>query len=187
MFLFSESDTEQGWELAERRKNRRESVIPMNQGLQTWVDLKGVEENEGTSQLAGNRDQPLLVIPVLSRKKKIPYDEIKELLNAGKIKEAKNGVRDSDYEVTDEIRSRLWPQLTSIHEATRTSLDGLYWETVSQMFGSQGMTYMIKQQIMIRISNLQNFVFYSRSPTGRANVASRIHRHTLSFILRFVF
>lgn len=70
------------------------------------------------------------------------------MMNLGKIKEAKIGVRESDYEVTDEIRSRLWPLLASIHEATRTSLDGLYWDTVSQMFGSQGITFLlIEKQI----------------------------------------
>lgn len=72
------------------------------------------------------------------RKKKVPYEEIKEELNQGKVKEAKINVRDSDWELTEDIRSRLWPHLASIHEGTRTSLEGLYWDNVSQIFGSQG-------------------------------------------------
>ncbi|XP_035701591.1 GTPase-activating protein skywalker isoform X3 [Folsomia candida] len=142
-FLYNDSDTELGWELAERRKTRRESSVPMNQGLQAWVDLKATAGSSSSSSPSnkddGDQNKQLAVVSALpiTRKKKAAYEEIKEQLTAGKVKEAKINVRDSDWELNEEIRSRLWPHLSSIHEATRTSLDGLYWDSVSQIYGSQ--------------------------------------------------
>lgn len=147
ILYLADSDTELGWELAERRKTRRESSVPMNQGLQAWVDLKATAGSSSSSSPSnkddGDQNKQLAVVSALpiTRKKKAAYEEIKEQLTAGKVKEAKINVRDSDWELNEEIRSRLWPHLSSIHEATRTSLDGLYWDSVSQIYGSQGGLY----------------------------------------------
>jgi len=135
--LFLDSDTEFGEKLAERRRiNRRESVIPMQQGLQTWVAIKKETSTDG-GEVSTTGPITTVQIPI-AKKKTSTYEEIKELLNAGKVKEAKLSVRDSDWELTDEIRSRLWPLIASIHETNRTSLDGMYWDSVGQIFGSQG-------------------------------------------------
>jgi hypothetical protein len=115
-------------------------VIPMQQGIQTWVDLKKVSssgQDEGGDGKSSAGQITLVQIPLM-RKKNNTYEEIKELMDAGKVKEAKLCVRDSEWEVTDEIRSRLWPLLASIHEVDRSRLDGLYWDSVGQIFGSQG-------------------------------------------------
>lgn len=131
MVYFAESDTELGLEVAERRKGRRKSVAPMHPGLQTWVETKGLtlDQNDGR--------RPSTLEPAFGKKKKATYEELRELVNAGKIKEAKISVRDNDWDLKEEIRSRLWPLLDSIHETNKSSLDGFYWDTATQLYGTE--------------------------------------------------
>jgi len=68
-------------------------------------------------------------------KKKRKYEDIKNLVNAGKQHEAKGAVRDGDWDFNDDIRTRLWPFLATIHETKHTSGD--YWELVKEIFGHQ--------------------------------------------------
>lgn len=134
MILFADSDTELGLEVAERRKTRRKSVIPMHAGLQTWVEAKVLvaDQNDGRGQKTSTE-----LVSFGGKKKKATYEELRELVNAGKVKDAKISVRENDWDLKDEIRSRLWPLLNSIHETNRSSLDGIYWETATQLYGTE--------------------------------------------------
>lgn len=130
-FLYgADSDPEFGEELRERRKNRKASVIPMSEGLQTWVVPKQLNFGDG-------RRTSTSELTVTSKKKKATYEELRDLVNAGKVKEAKIGVRENDWDLKEKIRSRLWPLLDSIHETNRSSLDGFYWETATQLYGTE--------------------------------------------------
>ncbi|CAG7717920.1 unnamed protein product [Allacma fusca] len=129
-----DSDSEMAWELKERNRTRKESIAPMHSGLQTWVEIRKVEAR----RVSGAGDLLQIPLPVM-RKKKYTYEEIKEMVINGKVKETKVAVRDSDWDVGDEMRSRLWPLLDSIHESDRSStmVEGFYWDTVNQLFGSE--------------------------------------------------
>lgn len=127
------------WELKERNRNRRESVAPLQSGLQTWVETRTVEAIARRGSGSGGDTLQVPVVPIL-RKKKYTYEEIKEMVINGKVKETKIAVRDSDWDIVDEMRSRLWPLLDSIHESDRSSAmtEGFYWDTVNQIFGTSG-------------------------------------------------
>ncbi|ODN04600.1 TBC1 domain family member 24 [Orchesella cincta] len=160
-----ESDTELGLQVAERRKNRRKSFAPMHPGLQTWVETKGlaVDKNDG------QKPSSELLLPI-GKKKKATYEELRELVNAGKIKETKNSVRDNDWDLTEEIRSRLWPLLDSIHETNRSSLDGFYWDTATQLYGSEQVAKAAPEEELALpgFTDPQNRLYYALSPEGIA-------------------
>jgi len=102
----------------------------MHPGLQTCVESKFVEDHDQAVQTKMN--------VVDAKKKRLPYDEMKDLITCGKIKEAKLAVRENDWDFKDIIRSRLWPLLDSIHESDRTRVEGFYYESVEQIYGSTG-------------------------------------------------
>lgn len=135
MISHVETDTEIGLEVKERRKNRKQSVVPMISGLQPWVEKTGLSAER--QYVDGRKSSTSELVPVRFQKKRATYEELRELVNAGKIKEAKNTVRDSDWDLKEEIRSRLWPLLDSIHESNRSSLEGFYWDTATQLYGTE--------------------------------------------------
>ena len=94
-------------------------------GLQPWV--KGSPTSPS--------GVPVTVPSSQHSKKKRKYDDIKNLIRAGKVNEVKGAVRDGDWDFNDDIRTRLWPLLDSIHESMHPTGD--YWETVKDIFGHE--------------------------------------------------
>lgn len=140
----SESDTELGLAVVERRKHRRKSVAPMHPGLQTWVETKELT----VTQHDGRRASSSGLAVQIGKKPKATYEELRELVNAGKIKEIKINVRENDWDLKEEIRSRLWPLLDSIHESNKSSLDGFYYDTATQLYGSEQGQFVGKNPVL---------------------------------------
>lgn len=127
------------------RALRRVSIIPMAMGLQPWVTGR---QGHGTS-------------PHRARKKR-KYEDIKTLINGGKLGDAKAAVRDGDWDVHDDIRTRLWPFLTAIHETKHTSGD--YWELVKEIFGHQREGIALCNYALCAIDMKEEFIdFFFRS------------------------
>ncbi len=119
--ILPESETGETWR---SRTSRRVSLIPSSMGLQPWVKGSALTSSPSQAGAGGHH---------LRKKRK--YEDIKNLVKNGKLSEAKGAVRDGDWGFSEDIRTRLWPFLDSIHESSSTGGD--YWETVKEIFGHE--------------------------------------------------
>ncbi|XP_069986001.1 GTPase-activating protein skywalker isoform X1 [Penaeus vannamei] len=64
------------------------------------------------------------------------WDDIKELINAGKMKEAKIMVREADWSLASPVREELWKEMCRHHSTEKDFSDYYYWDTVKQIYGT---------------------------------------------------
>jgi len=63
-------------------------------------------------------------------------EEIQQLVDAKKLNELKNCLRNNQWLPNNNIRARLWQVLSSFHNKDNDTMYLLYWDTVKQIYGT---------------------------------------------------
>lgn len=64
------------------------------------------------------------------------WEDIKGHLQAGRMKEAKTIIRETDWSLSSPVREDLWRELCRHHSTEKTFGDFYYWDTIKQMYGT---------------------------------------------------
>ncbi|XP_008210525.1 GTPase-activating protein skywalker isoform X1 [Nasonia vitripennis] len=99
------------------------------------------------------------------------FKEINALLQADKLREVKLILRENAWPLNNGIRTQLWPALISQHSKGNNTMDGYYWDMVSQILGT---TELPEQSIMLPpFVDSTHCLSYNLTRKGRS-VADRI-------------
>ncbi|XP_014204610.1 TBC1 domain family member 24 [Copidosoma floridanum] len=74
------------------------------------------------------------------------FKEISALLQAERLRDVKIVLRENAWPFNNNIRSQLWPALIAQHSKGNNTMDGYYWDMVSQVLGT---TELPEQPIML--------------------------------------
>ncbi|XP_045130789.1 GTPase-activating protein skywalker-like isoform X2 [Portunus trituberculatus] len=99
------------------------------------------------------------------------WKDIEGQMKLGKIKEAKQMIRDSDWSIGSPARENLWRELCRHHSREKDFDDQYYWDTVKQIYGSTELSDSMTQLPAFIDSNHK--VSHSLSPRG-VTVCERI-------------
>ena len=69
------------------------------------------------------------------------FKEINALLQADRLREVKVILRENAWPLNSGIRNQLWPALISQHSKNSNTMEGYYWDMVSQVLGTTGLYY----------------------------------------------
>ncbi|XP_011502884.1 PREDICTED: TBC1 domain family member 24 isoform X3 [Ceratosolen solmsi marchali] len=99
------------------------------------------------------------------------FKEINVLLQADRLREVKLILRENAWPLNNGIRTQLWPALISQHAKGNNTMDGYYWDMVSQVLGT---TELPEQSIMLPpFVDSTHCLSYNLTRKGRS-VADRI-------------
>lgn len=76
--------------------------------------------------------------PSIKKQSLKTFSDINTLLQAGKKKEGKVIIRESQWPLNTNVRPQLWPALCNQHVHGKGMMDGFYWEMIGQIMGSPG-------------------------------------------------
>uniref|UniRef100_A0A0P4W7R3 TLDc domain-containing protein n=1 Tax=Scylla olivacea TaxID=85551 RepID=A0A0P4W7R3_SCYOL len=99
------------------------------------------------------------------------WKDIEGQMKLGKIKEAKQMIRDSDWSIGSPARENLWRELCRHHSREKDFDDQYYWDTVKQIYGSTELSECMVQ--LPAFIDANHKVSHSLSPRG-VTVCERI-------------
>lgn len=92
------------------------------------------------------------------------WEDLKTHLEAGRMKEAKMMVRETEWNLSSPVREELWRELCRYHSNEKDFGDFYYWDTVKQMYGT---TEISECQVQLPACIDVNFTTnHSLSPRG---------------------
>ena len=87
-------------------------------------------------------------------------DDVQRIVESGKLRELKSCLRLQHWMPYDSARSKLWNVISSFHIKDKATMDSLYWDTVTQIYGTLGTDHFIKCPSRFK-ENINQFPFLS--------------------------
>lgn len=92
------------------------------------------------------------------------FKEVHALLQADRLREVKLILRENAWPLNNGIRSQLWPALINQHAKGNNTMEGYYWDMVSQVLGTTGQLYWNALREYSDLSMLIKLLIFSELP-----------------------
>lgn len=94
------------------------------------------------------------------------WEDVQGHIQAGKMKEAKHLVRDTDWSLGSPAREDLWREICRYHSSEKDFGDFYYWDTVKQIYGTTELSECTVQ--LPTFIDINHKISHSLSPRGVA-------------------